>query len=136
MDLFSRRVLIVVFLATCALSCDRVVDFPEEVQSDTEVQLADFLYEPRLISPKNGGIITRSSLILLRWSRIAAATSYAVEVGPDSLFSSAAFATEVDTTFARTPSLQGAMFFWRVRSKNNRIDGPWSAVHKFHLRVE
>lgn len=134
MNTILRR-LVAIALSASVLACERVVEFYED-EPEVEVQLADLLHEPRLISPKNGRIIGTSSQILLRWRWVPAASTYSVEVAHDSLFTQTAFSALVDTTLVRTTRLEGSTFYWRVRSNKDQQSSPWSDIFKFYLRTD
>ncbi len=128
------------FLTLCAFlllpGCERPID-PEPSEDDLVfLYLSNNNYEPKLVSPKDGGVITRSREVLLRWVWIPTATSFTVQVASDSLFARKAFVAQTDTSFVRTTSLPGFQYFWRVRAVRDSRQSAWSEVRMFYIRLD
>lgn len=133
---FHPTFLFALCLFTVLAGCERLIE-PEPSEDDTAfVYLTNNIYEPKLVSPKDGGVISRSREVLLRWVWIPTATSFTVQVAFDSLFARKAFVAQTDTSFVRTTSLPGFQYFWRVRAVRDRTESGWSAVRTFYIRLD
>jgi hypothetical protein len=89
---------------------------------------------PTLISP-TGSIPLRPGSIQLRWHQVDVATTYQVQLSPDSTFGSNLLVnTEVpiDTVFV-TPSLIVGNYYWHVRGRNEAGVGAWSPSGSFTI---
>ncbi len=92
---------------------------------------------PQLLSPASGTTNLAVSQTL-RWSKVASAISYHVQLGTDSLFASGIVledSTVTDTTKAVSGLAEGTKYFWRVRTKNVSGVGAWSTVANFRTIV-
>jgi hypothetical protein len=126
--------LLIVFLLDAG-GCERTLD------PDVRTMLADNstmqnLPQPRLSSPKDGWVITKTTQILLRWGGVSTAKRYSTEVATDTLFGRVVFSTTTDTTFVRTTPLERTRFYWRVKAHNDRMASPWSEFRTFYVRNE
>lgn len=118
------------------LGCERPVEFYDE-DAQVDVLLADFLYAPHLIRPKNGGTVrlgtTSQGIVTLRWSWIPSATSYTAQVSSDTSFVNPVFSVESDTTFVRTTPLGIGTYYWRARSQKGPQVSEWVGPNRFDL---
>lgn len=90
------------------------------------------LESPIPMGPKNGRLITNTSIVTLRWKTVKSATHYVAEVSRDSLFRAVDFLGTTDTTFVITGSLEEDSYFWRVRAAHSStFVGPWSEIWTF-----
>ena len=108
----------------------------DQEQEVVDFQIENTLHEPRLLSPKDGSVISRSREILLRWGTVVTATKYTVQVSHDSFFVNPEYSAVVDTTATRTTTLQHVLYYWRVRARNDRLESPWSEMRRFNISLE
>ena len=127
-----------IIILACSLgwiSCERLVTVEQE-QEAIDFQIVGTLHEPRLVSPKDGIILSRSRQVTLRWAGIISATKYAVQVSKDTSFSALFFSVVTDTTVVQTSPFDNGRFFWRVRASNVRLTSPWSSIREFGISLE
>ncbi len=130
-ELFTLSIVILLF----AGGCERTLE-PDVSTTLTDSSILQNLHEPRLVSPKDGRVFTTTTQILLRWGWVSSAKRYYAEVATDTSFSRVVFSSITDTTFVRTPSLEGIRFYWRVKAHNDRMESPWSEFRTFYIRYE
>ncbi len=129
-----KRIIILV----CSLgwmSCERLVTVGQEPEA-IDFQIVGTLHEPRLVSPKDGIMLSRSRQVSLRWESIISATRYSVQVSKDTSFSTLFFSALTDTTVIQTTPFDDGRFFWRVRASNARLTSPWSSFREFGISLE
>jgi hypothetical protein len=96
------------------------------------------LVAPNPIQPPNSasGLSTAE---LFRWTKVAGAITYRLQVDPDSTFSSGFFkndSTIVDTFRTVAGMAHGEHYYWRVQAKLAAGDGPFSPTWSFTTAYE
>ena len=83
---------------------------------------------PFLSSPANGSTINSAPLSLI-WIASSGATSYILQVSPDSLFNSFAFTDSgLTSSNKQVTGLTASKYYWRVSASNNNGPSGWSTV--------
>lgn len=87
---------------------------------------------PQLLAPVDGAGNLAGD-VMLSWSRIQDAATYAVQVSISSAFASPVVSSlgRTDTAFLVQGLLGGTGYFWRVRSSNNNGVSAWSLPRSF-----
>jgi formylglycine-generating enzyme required for sulfatase activity/N-acetylneuraminic acid mutarotase len=91
------------------------------------------LTAPVLVSPANGTAALNPVGLTLSWSTVSTATSYKVQMSPDSTF--AIVVTEDSTLTAPSKTIDslslGVKYYWRVRAKNASGVSSWTTPWSF-----
>jgi len=88
---------------------------------------------PQALLPAHGATGLPSS-VQLSWTRVAGTSSYRVQAGRDSTFTSAIIlddSTITDTTALLGSLRPGALHYWRVRATVSGVAGPWTPTRNF-----
>jgi hypothetical protein len=89
---------------------------------------------PALVFPPNGAMNQETLGLILRWSRLADATQYRLQIGTDSTFASGLFkddSTLTDTMRTLNGLRISTKYYWRVRGRNAGGPGDFSPTWSF-----
>jgi hypothetical protein len=93
---------------------------------------------PVALQPSNGAT-GLSTAEIFRWTKVAGAVTYHLQVDPDSTFSGGFFkndSTIVDTTRTVVGMARGTRYFWHVRAKLSSGYTPFSPIWSFSTAVQ
>lgn len=94
----------------------------------------DGLDAPTLTLPEDSAILNTDQYFF-RWSSVADATAYQLQVGFDPSFSG--FRSFNPSSNGQTVDLlsDGLTYYWRVRAVSGGVGSPWSEVRSFEVRL-
>lgn len=92
--------------------------------------------QSQLALPASGGTVTRDSVILTWHPGTPSITGYHLEISTDSTFSNGTLTfSPTDTSQTVKPLLDGARYYWRVRSQNAAGSAPYSQTANFNVLI-
>lgn len=87
---------------------------------------------PTLIAPAQESTIPVSPFTLFRWSAVAGASAYQLEIATDAAFTDPATIQNIGNTWQTYGALKAdGAYFWRVRAMGVNGPGAWSANGRF-----
>ncbi|MBN1447600.1 MAG: hypothetical protein JXA28_06685 [Bacteroidetes bacterium] len=96
----------------------------------------EMLSAPGLISPENDARDLPDT-ILLRWSKVADAGAYRIQLASDPEFGLNTIDTTAGTTeHVVTGLMRNSRYFWRVRATAGDAEGPWSVTWNFETLAQ
>jgi len=91
---------------------------------------------PELVSPENHSGSNSIKNLAFAWHPVDSASLYQFELATDARFSNIVSSQEVSDTTAIVDSLDlYKKYYWRVKGKTFKADGPWSEVWDFYTKL-
>jgi len=85
---------------------------------------------PDLKNPQNGAVL-KLGRIIMTWEKTNFTTGYVVEISKNSNFEKLVGTQNTDENFAFVEGLNVGTYYWRVKSKNKKIESPPGKPHRF-----
>ena len=95
---------------------------------------SSMLLPPILVSPVSNHNLTDLSAVKLEWRSVNDATTYELQIAAEISFNSTIIKQTNLTSTSYTTNLSQqteSIFYWRVRGKNNNLNGVWSDIFSF-----